>query len=184
MRRAALVLAILALPAAAAASPRLTAGASMGFAQSKADAADDPNGTLGLFGRVAFTNRLSAQLELQRIQTEDYSGVDIRTGTALLVVDLRGSGTLIPILVAGIGFDRVSDNDYYSETGTHTEGGLGLEYRARAGFTLGADFRLGGRSMPDQVYYDDLPPDVTFFAPSHLSDGEYRSFRVTLGVRF
>ncbi|HEU0037369.1 MAG TPA: outer membrane beta-barrel protein [Kofleriaceae bacterium] len=178
------VLVALALPSSALAGGSITAGANLGITQTREDADLDPSGTLGLFGRLGFAKRLAGQLEVQRIKTDEFSDVDIRTGTALLVLDLRDAGKLVPIVLGGVGFDRAA-TEFSSTNGSHIEGGVGLEYRAAGGFTLGADFRIGSRFLePQAVANDDLPPDVTFFAPSHLSGGEYRSLRVTLGVRF
>lgn len=181
----------------------ITAGLTAGVAQSKqdADGGADANHTIGLFGRLGFTPRLAGQLEVSRIQTDD-SYVNIRSATALLVVDLGSKGRLVPVLVAGLGLDDASD-PYGNSTGAHhIEGGLGLEYRAEGGFTIGADMRLGGRTL----HYDDnvypltggikqtgidasgsgTPPQggAIYYAPSSLRDGEYRTARITLGIQF
>jgi len=180
---------VLALPSAAVAGP-ITAGVSLGLAQSKADAelGTDSQQTVGLFGRLGFSSRISGQLEVSRYQTDDGTNATIRTGTALLVVDLKDRGPWMPVLVAGIGLDHAVDPSGLSSTtrGHHIEGGLGLEYRSAGGFTLGADVRLGGRSIDDQVVaQDDILCFVApCFGPSPLKEGEYRSARVTLGVRF
>lgn len=198
MRLAAILSAsLVALPSAALAGP-VTAGINLGLSQSKLDGQSglDPNRTLGLFGRLGFTPRVSGQLELSRIQTDD-TGVDIRTGTASLVVDLGSRGHLVPTLIAGIGLASV-DYGYYAEDSHHIEGGFGLEYRAEGGLTIGADVRMGGRTIDNE---DQLLPvatgglaepdcaggcgtGVAYYAPSGLREGEYRSARVTVGVRF
>lgn len=181
------VLAVPAVPLTATAGP-ITAGVSLGLAQSKADAQADSNQTIGLFGRLAFTSRLAGQLELARYQTDATSNNNMRTGTALLVVDLAESRRWVPTLAAGIGLDRADSGCPTctwegQTTGHHIEGGLGLEYRAEGGFTLGADLRMGGRSI-DHGQLQPLQGGVIAFAPSHFSEGEYRSARVTLGIRF
>lgn len=189
MRHALVALAalpLLALPSVAAARP-ITAGVDLGIsaAEAQGDGAE-PGTTLGVFARVGLTSRLSAQLELQRIRLADAYGNtgDIKTGTALLVVELGKSGNLVPTLVAGIGVDRASEYDYPSRA-THIEGGFGLEYRATGGFTIGADVRMGGRSLDENEYttLDDRPV-IALYAPSPLQAGEYRSGRITFGVRF
>lgn len=170
----------LALPSLADARP-ITFGAGLGRIQSKANADGDASDTLQVFGRIGFTSRLSAQLELQRV---DDPGVDIRTGTGLLVVDLGSHPHLVPVLLAGFGFDRAS-TDWYSATGTHMEGGLGLEYRANNGFTIGADVRIGGRSISeDYVAYPAVEGRIALYGPSGLAEGEYRSMRLAAGIRF
>jgi hypothetical protein len=176
------------VPAVAAAQPPITAGVSLGLAQSKADSQQDANQTVGLFGRLGFTKRLAGQLEVARYQA-DGSTNNMRTGTALLVVDLAENPHFVPTLVAGIGLDRADAGCPTctwegTTTGHHIEGGFGLEYRSDGGLTLGADFRLGGRSIDGQPKALPVEGDIIAFAPSHLSEGEYRSMRVTLGIRF
>jgi hypothetical protein len=160
----------------------ITAGASLGRIQSKANAEGDASDTYQLFGRVGLTSRLGAQLELQKI--EDPS-LDVRSATGLLVVELASNPRWVPLLVAGMGIDRAS-NDWYEGSGTHIEGGLGLEYRAEGGFTVGLDLRLGGRSVDNETeVYPAVEGDVAFFAPyNSLVEGEYRSGRLYAAVRF
>ena len=170
------------LQSAASAGP-ITAGLSMGLAESKADASanTDANKTIGLYGRLRFTPRLAGQLELSRINTDDQN-LNIRSGTALLVVDLGSKGALVPILLAGIGVD-VATGTYTSKAAHHIEGGLGLEYRAPGGFTIGVDARMGGRSIDSAAAKGPVLQALYRTSPS-LSEGEYRSARITLGVRF
>lgn len=177
------VLAVLALPSLAAARP-FYAGASFGRIQSKANAEGDASDTVQLFGRVGLTNRLGLQVELQKIEDP---GVDVRGGTALLVVELANNPHWAPILVAGFGIDKAS-SDYYDASGTHTEGGIGLEYRADGGFTIGADVRMGGRSVDENSYCADcLYPqegDILLYPAAGLVEGEYRSARLYAAIRF
>ena len=171
--------ALLALPALAQARP-LSFGVGLGTTQSDNDYDGEANGTKQLFGRIGLTPRLGVQLELQRI---DDPYTDIRTGTALLVVELGRAGNLVPILVAGMGFDTAS-SDYAEQSGSHKEGGLGLEYRAEGGLTIGADARLGGRSV-DNDYVTPLREDgLALWAPNGLVEGEYRSARIYAAIRF
>jgi len=182
--RSLVVAAVLALPSLAAANP-IMVGVDVGSTQSKEDGAAglDASDTLGLLGRLGFNKRVSGQLELTRIKTDAGSGVDIRTGTALLVIDLASSGRLVPTLSAGLGLDTASTQYGGTTDGHHFEGGLGLEYRADGGVTIGADVRVGGRS----INQSDQPVPLTgvaYYAPSTLREGEYRSARLFLGVRF
>jgi hypothetical protein len=166
------ILAVLALPSLADARP-FTAGVGIGRTQAKADAQGDANDTAEVFGRLGFTRRLAGQLELAKI------GDDIRTGTALLVVELGSHPHLVPTLSAGFGFDRGT-----YEKGSHLEGGFGLEYRSDGGLVIGGEFRLGGRSIDEQdVYYanDDV---IALWAPESLHAGEYRTARVFAAIRF
>lgn len=181
MRCAGIVAALaLALPSLADARP-ITFGVGLGRTQSEVDADGEANGTQQLFGRVGLTSRLAAQLELQRI---DDPSVDIRTGTALLVVELGTLGSFVPLLVAGIGFGKASSDWGYETSGSHKEGGFGLEYRAEGGLTIGADLRLGGRSIDQSVEVYPATDVATLFAPTGLVPGEYRSGRVYAAIRF
>jgi hypothetical protein len=173
----------IALPSLAAAGP-LTFGAGLGRIQSKENAGADANAMWQLFGRVGLTNRIGIQVEAQKIEEPS---VDVRSGTALLVVELGGK-QLVPLLIVGYGIDKATGRewDYYEASGSHTEGGFGLEYRADGGLVIGADVRLGGRSVDDDYYYaQPVEGDVIAFAPGGgLAEGEYRSARITAGIRF
>jgi len=174
-------------PATAAAGP-LTAGVNLGLSQSELDgqAGMDPSRTIGLFGRLAFNNRLAGQLEVARLETQDDS-TSIRTATASLVVDLGSKGRLVPTLIAGIGMDWEDSTYGSANEAHHIEGGLGLEYRAEGGLTLGIDVRLGGRTLHQQediAYPTDVRPGVAYIVPSQLQEGEYRTAQLKLGVRF
>lgn len=180
MRTVAFVLAL--LPTAASARP-FTAGVGVGRIEAEQDWDGEADDTLQVFGRLGLTSRVAGQLELQKI--EGGTNAEIRTGTALVVVELGRSGRLVPTMFAGMGIDRASDGYGYSQRGSHIEGGFGLEYRFDGGLTLHADVRLGGRSVEDERI---LPIAVegdalALYAPM-LIEGEYRSARVGVGVRF
>lgn len=184
--RALAVATVVALPSLAAANP-VSAGIHLGMTQTKQDgeAGIDASNTVGLFGRLGFTKRVGGQLELMKLGTQDGSGVTIRSGTVLVIADLTTGSRLVPTIALGVGIDNASYQYGGSTKATHIEGGVGLEYRAEAGLTIGVDLRMGGRSLDAQK--GAVPVDgagVTYYAPSYLSGGEYRSGRVTLGVRF
>jgi hypothetical protein len=186
--RPGLALALLLPPSLAAAEgyhAQFSAGLNLGLIQSQADADKDANHTIGLYGRVQMSPRWSAQLEIGRIETDDGSGTDLRQAGGLLMVDLANGGHLIPMLLAGAGFDWES-TAYDSTSGHHIEGGFGLEYRADGGLTLGADIRLGSRNIDTpKAQPVGIDGAVPLLAPaSHLTDGEYRSARLYVGVRF
>ena len=175
---------VIALPSLAAANP-ITAGIHLGMTQSKEDGANnvDASDTVGLYGRFGFTKRLAGQLEVMKIGTEDGSGVNIRSGSLMLVVDLTNSGHLVPTISAGVGIDSASTQYGGSTDATHIEGGFGLEYRADGGLTIGLDLRMGGRSI-DQSDKAVPQTGVLYYAPSALREGEYSSGRLSVGVRF
>ena len=178
MKLAALA-AVLVMPSLANAGT-ITAGVSLGMTQSRADAnaGDGSNETLGIFGRLNLTSRVAGQLELLRTDS-NAEGTTMRSGTALIVVDLGSGSRLMPIMLAGIGFDSADDpNSFSSTSGYHIEGGFGLEYRADGGLTFGADLRMGGRSINNpEIDFGGAPP------PS-LANGDYRSARAYAAVRF
>jgi hypothetical protein len=199
--RLAIASAVLALPALSAIADArpITAGLTAGVVQSKQDADSglDASHTIGLFGRLGFSPKVAGQLEVSRIETDDDSSVNIRSATALLVVDLGSKGHLVPILVAGVGLDDASDPYGNSQGAHHIEGGLGLEYRAAGGISIGFDVRMGGRSLHDDDSVRPLSggigsstkptpttPTTLAYAPSTLREGEYRTARLTLGIQF
>jgi hypothetical protein len=166
----------------------VTAGVALGLAnsQTNADQGGDADTTLGLFGRLDFSSRLAGQLELSKLTIEDdYTGAtigDIRSVTALLRFDIMNRDRLHFTLMIGAGIDH-AETDWDSTEAHHFEGGLGAEYRADGGFTIGADFRLGGRSVDDEdeYYLEDVP--ALIYAPG-IDEGEYRAARIYAGVRF
>jgi len=176
MRSALLALAVLAAPTLARANP-FELGASLGVGQDKAY--DATNHTLGVFLRAGLLPALAAQLELGKVDN-DQMGTQIRTGGGLLVLDLGVSKVVpvAPILFGGIGFDTTHDLNA-DRTFAHGEVGAGLEYRSGA-LAIGADVRLGARKLVD----DRETGLLTYLEPLTLSEGEYRSARLTLGVVF
>lgn len=189
--RTIVALAILTSSASVAAESQVTIGASAGLFQNKEDAAAglDSTETLGLWGRLAFSKRVSGQLEITRHKSEEGcatctfgTATDIRVFSAMLVVDLADSGRWVPTLMAGMGLDR--DDGSIPMEGHHIEGGFGLEYRAEGGVTIGADARLGGRSIDDDEVRIQTDGAIAILGPTTMRAGEYRTIRLTLGVRF
>ncbi len=189
--RPVIALALLVVSSPAFAEPKVAAGISAGLFQNTEDAAAgiDSTQTLGLWGRAGLSNRVSAQLEVTRHQSQEGcatctfgTATDIRVFSGLVVVDLKDSGRWIPTLMAGMGIDR--DDGSFPQQGHHIEGGVGLEYRAEGGLTFGIDGRLGGRSIDnDDVILEDANA-IRAFGPTMMREGEYRTIRLTLGVRF
>ena len=170
------------LAATASARP-ITVGAALGLTQSKVDANNDPNTTLSVFGRLGVNHRAAVQLELQKLETDNDSAT-IRTGTLLVALDLGSSKHLMPMILAGLGFDTASTSYGESTDGHHFEGGFALEYRADGGLVVGGDVRIGGRSIDSQSAIAYPETGVAYYAPSTSSEGEYRSARAYVGVRF
>ena len=188
-----IALAALLVPAMAAAAHagKLTAGVSIGSShdQKHDEAGIGGSPTVGLFGRLALTPRLSGQLDLAKYDHADGSGTVIRTATALLVVDLTAGKEWVPTLMIGMGIDRadvaaceVCAGGFESQSARHIEGGFGLEYRAAGGLTIGADIRLGGRSIDDEPI--GIREDIALFRGGRLQASEYRAGRLWAGVRF
>lgn len=175
---------VVALPSLAAANP-ITAGLHLGVTQSKEDGANgiDASNTVGLYGRLGFSKRVAGQLEVTKASAGDDSGFTLRSGTLLVVVDLA-SGRLVPTIGAGVGIDSATMPYGSAGKATHIEGGFGLEYRAEGGLTIGLDLRMGGRTLTEQVSVEPVAGTVAYYAPSRLTEGEYRSGRLTVGVRF
>ena len=187
--RLALAAALLLAPALASARP-ITVGASYGMIQSKVDASADPNSQMTAFGRIGIGRHVEAGLELQDISAGDNTSL-LRTVSGLLFVDLAQHSRLMPMLLAGLGYDHASTNYGTTTDAHHYEGGFALEYRADGGIVLGGDLRIGGRSIDSNqavAYPGGVANGMTgvaFRAPtSQLSDGEYRSARLYVGVRF
>ena len=179
MRRA-LASVLVLVPSLAAAGP-VSFGAGAGYSESQAAPAQAATQSLGLFGRLGLSPRLSLQLELARTQNAN-ARLDDTSGSALAVLDLA-QGTWVPLLLAGAGLDRAGDTQLPIEA-HHFEAGVGLELRSQGGLFVGADARIG------ELDIDKQPAVVALFCPVSgcafptLHAGEYRSVRATLGVRF
>jgi hypothetical protein len=187
MHRLALGLVLLAaVSGTAAAEGRVSAGLGLGVTHSEEHALQgaEPSSTVGLWGRLKMGRRVSGQVEISKVQTEDGSGVAIRQGSALLVVDL-GTSRLVPVALVGVGVDNES-TEYSDEDFVHAFLGAGLEYRAASGITIGLDFRMGARATTEPQYKPLAAGsgEAYFLAPSQLAEGEFRSARLTVGVRF
>lgn len=190
--RLALAAVLLAIAVPAAADTKVSVGASAGLWQNKqeAEAGIDSTETIGLWARAGLTKRISAQLEIARHKSQSGCATctfgtetDIRVFSGMLVVDLVDGGRWVPTIMAGMGIDR--DDGSLPSSGSHIEGGLGLEYRAEGGLTIGADARLGGRSIDnDDVVGIQEGDSIRLLGPTYMREGEYRAIRVTAGVRF
>ena len=181
MRCGAAAIVLCLAPATASAGP-LTVGVDLGVA--------DDTPALGVFGRLGVSSWISGQLELAQLLTDD-PRVELRVATAAVVVDLGARGPFVPTLIAAVGLD--------SESALRLEGGLGLEYRAGSGVTIGADVRLGDRRFPDDamsltrggpaagISYCEWSGECVEPTPAPEPEprgGTYRSARFTLAVRF
>jgi hypothetical protein len=180
---AAALLAALPTPASAGGA----GGVSFGMSLDQQSQSGTTNRTFGVWGRLALSQRISGQVELQKIESA-YDGSFIRSGTALILLDLRARGPLMPVLLAGAGVDRVAPfGGDPRMNGRHYEGGLGLEYREENGLFFGIDVRLGGRSIDngDVILAGGDPPPVgpAVLVPS-VAEGFYRSLRLSGGFRF
>ncbi|MEO6775712.1 MAG: outer membrane beta-barrel protein [Kofleriaceae bacterium] len=173
------------LPVAAAASIAsagpITVGAGLGVTQDQVNSSQDPNTTLSAFGRIALTHHFGAELDLTKVDTG--SGYSARVITGLAVLDLGDSVRWVPQVFAGLGYDQANVG-YGDVEGHHFEGGLGLEYRAAGGFTVGARFHLGSRSIDSQPAVYPLACCSDLWSPNTLEAGEYRSLGAYAGIRF
>jgi hypothetical protein len=182
MRLAAVALALLlplAAPMVAHAGP-VTVGAGAGRLAAENDWDGEADRMLQIFGRLGLTARVGGQLELQKI--EGGTNAVVRTGTALIVVEMGQSGRWVPSILAGLGLDRASDGYGGSQRGSHIEGGFGLEYRFDGGLSIMGDVRMGGRSVDrdESVILDG--GYATLYAPL-LIEGEYKSIRLGVAIR-
>jgi len=185
---------VLAVPTLVHATPN-TLG--LGAGVTPADAAGgDAGGTFYVLARIGLAHRLGLQGELARISTDSTDGDDAsaRTFTLAATYDLVDTGRWVPLLLAGAGLDWASG----SETGTHVEAGVGLEVRFDRGLTIGADVRLGDRSMsapaptPVLTANDGVPFTGTGAGPelpedagsSALADGGYKSARLYAAIHW
>ena len=177
------VVLVLPLVGSAAARP-VTLGAGVGVIEAEQDWDGQNDDTMQIFGRLGLTSRVAGQLELQKIESSA-NDTSARTGTALIVVELGNAGRLVPTMFAGLGIDRAENGYGGSEEGSHIEGGFGLEYRVDGGLVIAADVRLGGRSVDntDEVVLDGRGGALSYYAPL-LIEGEYRSVRLGVGIRF
>lgn len=166
MKRVLVAAMVIALPSTALAGP-ITAGVTLGIAQTKADAEGDAVGAHGIFGRVRLGQRLGVQLELAKVGGPE-AGNDIRSASALLVVDLLDATRyrIVPMFLAGIGVDRqrlgdpVYDDSYDDVVnGKHVEGGFAVEYRSPHGLTVGLDLRVGSRELDGGYVGGPTPVD-------------------------
>jgi len=175
------IVTIVAASTPAVAGP-MTFGADLGVMQSRLDAGSSPNPTLGAFGRLGVARQLAVQLSVARIEMPDGNmmpGIDMKQVDAAVIADL-GAGTIVPVVIADIGVDRAQWQELRDRVYAHAEIGLGLDWRFAGGLVIGADARLGHRTL---VAHSEADID-TYLEPRMLSEGDYRSVRLYAGVRF
>jgi hypothetical protein len=181
MRSRVLAAALLVSPAVSA-NP-LTVGAGVGITQSEVNANGDPDQALGLFGRVGLTRTLSGQLEVSRTNGQD-PNLQTRSVAMVAVLDLGTNPEFVPILLAGAGLDH-GDEQYGGVIDAHhVEAGVGLEYRSHGGFVLGAEVHIGERTVDSNSTIVPLACCTLYQPNSTLVDGQFRTARITLGLRF
>ena len=156
---------------------RFTVGVSLGSTQAEVDAADDldASSTAGLWVRAGLGKRFSADLEYSKISTDSDAtrARAINLVGRLAVADLRG-GSIHPMVLLALGADTTASGyDFH-----HAEFGAAIELDLPTDFVVGADFRLGDRTLDSQpVVYDAAR------LPYTPAEGSYRAGRVYLGVR-
>lgn len=199
MRSGPIALAVLLSPALAAARPLITIGATLGETQSEAEgsANQGPDEAYGAYVRVGLTRRFAAQLELSRIDGDP--SYDVRTATLFGVLDLGKGwasrplhGVVEPILLVGFGEAWGSSASTSTDSyGLDLVAGLGVEYRAVSGLVIGAQARLGERSMQTRAEFNPVATGtpaccVTSIdvADEGLWNGQFRSLLVTGGFAF
>ena len=87
------------------------------------------------------------------------------------------------MLIAGVGLDSRPTTTARRPTATTSRAASASSTAPTAASSLGGDLRLGGRSIDDDQEVYPLA-GVAYYAPSTLRDGEYRSARAYVGVRF
>ncbi len=181
------LLLVLASVSTAHAGP-LMVGVHAGSLQSGSDASAgyQPQSELGAFGRYTVTPRLAAQLGIAQASLRQFDGLSHVAFTGHAILDLMTSSKLVPTVLVGFGVESVSGANYAADA-RRSELGLGLEYRARNGFVVGLDARMGHRSVDgDQMHVFEGPgtdaPEL--HPPAHLANGNYRSARLVVGLRF
>jgi hypothetical protein len=182
-------------PRLAAAGP-ITVGAMFGETQSQieSESGQGPDRTYGGFIRVAITPHVATQLEGVSIKSDPECTVTSATLLAVISGNSLGSllnGRFVPIVVLGVGESWGTTSDVTNETDmlVHVVAGIGLEYRARIGLSLGVQARLGQRWMETQypIYSAPYPPGAGGpFLPAYegLWAGQFRSLLATAGWQF
>jgi hypothetical protein len=163
----------------------ITLGVGLGLTQAKAETPGDASQTESVFGRLGLVSRLGAQLELAKFSTNDPSPPQIRSITGLAVLDLSNNRHLVPLLLAGFGFEQSDSSGGETSSAHHIEAGLGLEYRGDTGIVIGADVRLGDRTIDSMSGGPSILTDCYDCVPNASTRaGEFRSAKLYAGVRF
>jgi hypothetical protein len=188
--RLGLALLVVCTSSSAALARPFTFGVGAGTVQSENDTDDEAERVLEAWGRVGLTPRFGLQLDVEKF-TLTQDEVTVRSGTALAVFELGALGRsrgLVPLVFGGVGIDHASTPYGGTEDGSHVEGGLGLELRLDGGLVISADARIGSRSPDDRQDSEPVILDgqigVMAYSQPILPDGQYRSVRVGVGLRF
>ncbi|HEY4179733.1 MAG TPA: hypothetical protein VGM90_22985 [Kofleriaceae bacterium] len=185
------------VPSVAAAGV-VTVGLHAGSLQTQTDATNknDAQSEVGAFGRFQLAERFSVQIDAAKVSMRDQSNLSMESFTASAVLDLMQGSQFVPVFLVGLGMDHVGSDDYDAEA-SRSEVGLGLEYRAKGGFLIGIDARVGSRKIDTEDYKNYATPalvgadsgtpiykDDSTNLPTTLSAGQYRSARLYAGFRF
>jgi hypothetical protein len=183
MRIAAVAAAAL-VPAIAMATPN-TVGVGIGVSGGLGSDTSNTTDTLDLFGRIGLARRIGLQAEIARYEADATMDSNTRTFTLAVTYDLADTGHWIPMVLGGAGFDW-GDTDFTSENGHHVEAGFALEYRSDDGLTLGADLRVGTRSITVPEVLENGPPidGPAFGTGTTLAAGTYGRARVYAAIHF
>lgn len=180
MSRLSSVLALSLLATTATAGP-ITVGAGLGITQDEASSTQDPFSTLSLLGRLSLGHRLSAEVDITKVNTaQSYSA---RAVTGLAVLDLGSNVHWVPQLFVGLGVEGWDAGYGATTLAHHVEGGAGLEYRADGGFSIGARFHIGDREIDSEPKAVPLACCTDLWSPNTLHADQFRSFDLYAAIR-
>jgi hypothetical protein len=180
--RIAVVAAVL-VPTIAMATPN-TVGVGIGVSGGLGSDTSNTTDTLDLFGRIGMGRRFALQAEIARYEADATMDSNTRTFTVAVTYDLADTGHWIPMILGGAGFDW-GNTAFSAENGHHVEGGFALEYRGDDGLTLGADLRVGTRSITVPEVLENGPlivPDD--WGSTTLAPGTYGRARIYAAIHF
>jgi hypothetical protein len=186
--RLGLALLVVCTSSSAALARPITLGVAAGSVQSENDNDEHPAGLLEVWARVGLVDHLGAQLEVAKVKVSG-SDARLRGATALAVVELGPLGrSVFPVVFGGFGVDSTDDGYGNTQSGTHVEGGVGIELHLDGGLVIGLDARIGQRDSDDEAYVlqGKATPTSIGILPSPGTSGsaEYRAVRGGVGIRF